>query len=550
MDARNEADTRPEWQQRLGLDLDPVVFFTATGIIVTAVVVAVLFSANVRDFFGDLQAGIATYTGWFFVTTMNVVLVFTIYLLFSPFAGIRLGGQDAKPEFGLRGWFAMLFSAGMGIGLLFYGVAEPLFHYIEPPRADPRSVEAAEQAMQYTFLHWGLHPWGVYALVGLALAFFSFNRGMPLTIRTVFYPLLGERIYAWPGNLIDILATVATLFGVATSLGLGVRQVNAGLDHLLGIGVSPVIQLLLIAGITLIATVSVVRGLEGGIQRLSQFNLIAALALLGFVLVLGPTLFILNALTENIGLYVQNLPGLATWDETYTATDWQEGWTVFYWGWWIAWAPFVGMFIARISKGRTIREFVLGVLLVPTLVTFVWLTVFGNSALYFERFGGGALGAAVQEDVAVSLFVFLEHFPLASLLAALGVVVVITFFVTSSDSGSLVIDMITAGGNPEPPVKQRIFWSVMEGGVAAALLLSGGLVALQAAAISTGLPFAVVILFMCYSVYRGLARYIAVTPQAAERPIEPGGARPPRRAPGSLPAGRRGARPPREPDRR
>lgn len=531
----DDTDSRPEWQQRLGVDLDPVVFFTTAGIVVAAVVASVLFSADLGNFFGALQSGIANYTGWFFVSTMNIVLLFTIYLLFSPFASIRVGGQDAKPEFSTGGWFAMLFSAGMGIGLLFYGVAEPLFHYLEPPRAEPLTVAAAEQAMQFTFLHWGLHPWAVYALVGLALAFFSFNRGMPLTIRSVFYPLLGERIYGWPGNLIDILAAIATLFGLATSLGLGARQINAGLDHLLGIGVSPLIQLVLIVIITAIATISVVRGLEGGIQRLSQFNIVVAFVLLVSVLVLGPTLFILNGFTENVGLYIQNLPSLATWDETYTATHWQAGWTTFYWGWWIAWASFVGMFIARISKGRTIREFVLGVLLVPTLVTFVWMTVFGNSALYIERFGAGGLGAAVQQDVAVSLFVFLENFPFSALLTVLGVIVVITFFVTSSDSGSLVIDTITAGGEPDPPVKQRIFWAVLGGVVAAVLLLSGGLVALQAAAISTALPFAIVILLMCYSVYRGLSRYIAVVPQATERPREPGGVRPPRRKKQQLP---------------
>ena len=518
-------DARPAWQRRLNVHIDPPVFFISAGLILAMVVFTVLFDQTAANAFGTVQAAIANNTGWFFVLVMNVVLLFTVYLVFTPFATIRLGGQGAKPEFSTLGWFAMLFSAGMGIGLLFYGVAEPMFHYVAGPRAEPGTVQAAEQAMQLTFLHWGLHPWAVYALVGLSLAFFSFNRGMPLTIRTIFYPLLGERIDGPIGALIDILATVATLFGVATSLGLGVQQVNAGLDHLFGIGLNTGVQLILIAAITGVATISVVRGLEGGIQRISEFNIFVAGALLLFVLILGPTLFILNALPENIGMYLQNLPTLATWNETYTATTWQNGWTVFYWGWWIAWSPFVGMFIARVSKGRTVREFVLGVLLVPTFVTFVWITVFGDGALWVERFGGGGLATAVQENIPVSLFVFLESFPFALVTSLLGVIVVISFFVTSSDSGSLVIDIITAGGVADPPIPQRVFWAVTEGAVAAALLLGGGLVALQTAAITTGLPFAIVVLLMGFSLWRGMQRYVEAYPQAIERPIEP---RPPR----------------------
>jgi choline/glycine/proline betaine transport protein len=526
--ALHEPDARPAWQRRLNIHVDPPVFFVSAGLILAMVVFTILFEQTAANAFGAVQAAIANNTGWFFVLVMNVVLLFTIYLVFTPFASIRLGGQDAKPEFSTLGWFAMLFSAGMGIGLLFYGVAEPMFHYVAGPRAEPGTVQAAEQAMQLTFLHWGLHPWGIYALVGLALAFFSFNRGLPLTIRTIFYPLLGERIDGPIGALIDILATVATLFGVATSLGLGVQQVNAGLDHLFGIGMNTGVQLLLIAAITGVATISVVRGLKGGIQRISEFNIFVAGGLLLFVLILGPTLFILNALPENIGMYLQNLPTLATWNETYTATTWQNGWTVFYWGWWIAWSPFVGMFIARVSRGRTVREFVLGVLLVPTFVTFVWITVFGDGGLWVERFGPGGLATAVQENIPVSLFVFLENFPFALITSLLGVIVVISFFVTSSDSGSLVIDIITAGGETDPPVPQRIFWAVTEGAVAAALLVGGGLVALQTAAITTGQPFAVVILLMCYSLWRGMQRYVERYPQAVERPVEPRPPRPPK----------------------
>ncbi|MEX2501526.1 MAG: BCCT family transporter, partial [Trueperaceae bacterium] len=535
--SQNDPEERPAWMKRWNLDIDPPVFFISSLLILLMVALTVMFQDAAGTVFGGLQASIANNFGWFFVLVVNVVLIFCVYLVFTPMADIRLGGHDAKSEFTTLGWFSMLFSAGMGIGLLFYGVAEPMFHYVAGPRAEPGTVAAAEQAMQYTFLHWGLHPWSIYALVGLALAFFSFNRGMPLTIRTVFYPLLGERIYGWPGTLIDVLATIATLFGVATSLGLGVQQVNAGLDHLFGIGMNATMQLFLIAGITMIAVVSVVRGLKSGIQRISQFNVIAAAVLLLFVMILGPTLFILNGFVENVGMYLQNFPQLATWTETYTATTWQEGWTVFYWGWWIAWSPFVGMFIARISRGRTIREFILGVMLIPTFVTFVWLTVFGDGALWIERFGAGGLATAVQENIPVSLFVFLESFPLAIASSLLAVVVVISFFVTSSDSGSLVIDIITAAGNPDPPVPQRVFWAVTEGVVAGVLLLGGGLVALQSAAIATGLPFALVLLLMCWSLHRGLKRYIERYPQAVERPIEP---RPLRPAGGRSQASRRG----------
>jgi choline/glycine/proline betaine transport protein len=488
-------------------DVHPWVFFVGGGVIFLGVLITLIMGESADRMFGSVQAAIANYSGWFYVLVMNVVLVFCFYLLASHHSKLRIGGPDAKPEFSTLSWFAMLFSAGMGIGILFYGVAEPMFHYVANPLAEPGSVEAARRAMDFTFLHWGLHPWSVYALVGLGLAFFGFSEGLPLSIRNVFYPLLKERIYGGLGNLIDILATVATLYGVATSLGLGVQQVNAGLSHLFGIPQNAGIQVLLIAGITAIATWSVVRGLDKGIRLLSEVNMYFAAGLMLFVLFLGPTLFIFNGLIENIGYYFQNFPSLATWNETYEGTDWQNGWTVFYWGWWIAWSPFVGMFIARVSYGRTIREYLLGVLLVPVGATFLWMTVFGDSAIFIERFGPGGLAKAVQENIPVSLFVFLENFPLSAVTSILGIIVVITFFVTSSDSGSMVIDIITAGGNPDPPKPQRLFWAILEGTVAAVLLVGGGLVALQTAAITTGLPFACVVLMMCWAVLRGLKDY-------------------------------------------
>ncbi len=509
MDKQKTGDKKQR-RSRFRLDVHPWVFSIAAAIIILSVSFTIFYQRHVGGLFETLQSSIATAAGWFFILTVNLVFIFVIILLLSRYGRIRIGGEDAKPEFSTVGWFSMLFSAGMGIGLLFYGVAEPMFHYVASPLAEPGTVEAAQVAMELSFLHWGLHPWAVYSLVGLSLAFFCFNKGLPLSIRSVFYPVLGKRIYGPLGNVVDILATVATLFGVATSLGLGVQQVNAGLDHLLGIGQNRTIQVLLIAGITAVATWSVVSGLDAGIRRLSELNLTIAGLLALFVLILGPTIFILNGFMENIGSYIQHLPRLATWSETYEATSWQNAWTVFYWGWWIAWSPFVGMFIARVSYGRTVREFLLGVLFVPTIITMAWITIFGNSALYIEMFGAGGIAKAVQDNIPVSLFVLLENFPLDTITSTLTVLVVTTFFVTSSDSGSMVIDIITAGGNPDPPVLQRLFWAILEGVVAAILLVGGGLVALQTAVITTGLPFALVLLFMCYSLWKGFSTYKGV----------------------------------------
>ena len=498
-------------------DINPWVFIISAIMILGFVAASFIFLPELRSTFDETQAWIANSTGWFFVLVTNMILFFVIYLAFSRFAAVRLGGKEARPDYSYLAWFAMLFSAGMGIGLLFYSVAEPMYHLITPPHgAEAGTVMAAEDAMKTTFLHWGLHAWGIYTLVGLSLAYFAFNHKQPLSIRAVFYPLLGDRIHGGWGHAIDILATVATLFGVATSLGLGASQVNAGLEHLFGFEKSHTVQIILIAVITALATVSVVAGLDRGIKRLSEFNMLVALLLLTFVLFIGPTLFILNGFVENIGLYLNDFFYLGFWNETYNGGQWQNGWTVFYWGWWIAWSPFVGMFIARISRGRTIREFIAGVLLVPTLLTFIWLSVFGDSAMYIEMFAGGQMADAVKDNLPRSLFFFLEQLPAAAgyatfpawLLTAvslLAMIVVVTFFVTSSDSGSLVIDMITAGGKPNPPVAQRIFWAVTEGVVAAALLIAGGLSALQTASIATGLPFAILLLLMMVSLHRGLA---------------------------------------------
>ncbi len=493
----------------LKYDIHPWVFFISTAIILLGVILTIWAGEAAQEFFGTIQDGISDYAGWFFILVMNLVLVFCIVLIFTKYSRMRLGGEDAEPEFSVIGWFAMLFSAGMGIGLLFYGVAEPMFHYLSNPLVEDKTLEAARSSMELTFLHWGFHPWAIYAVVGLGIGFFGFSEKLPLSIRNIFYPVLGRRIYGPIGNFIDILATIATLFGVATSLGLGVQQINAGLSHIFDfIPQSAFVQAILIAGITALALWSVIRGLDAGIKFLSQVNIVIAGGLMLFVFILGPTLFILNGFVENTGNYLQSLPSLAFWGETYTDEGgWQNAWTLFYWAWWIAWSPFVGMFIARVSYGRTIREYLAGVLLVPVVVTFVWLSVFGNSAIFLEHFGDGGIAQAVQDNIPVSLFVFLEQFPLGLLTSILAVLVVITFFVTSSDSGSMVIDIINAGGNPDPPKIQRVYWVVLEGLVAAVLLAGGGLVALQSAALATGLPFAVIIFIMCWSLFKGLRRH-------------------------------------------
>lgn len=535
-----------------GLQIHPTVFWTSAGIIISAVILSIFLIHGKDNPFQQIFGWVTANTGWFFITVANLILVFILFLLFSKFGHIRLGGPDAKPEFKIWGWFAMLFSAGMGIGLLFFSVAEPVNHLHAPPRLAAealspelknaiKSVEEeqngessefllsdrkrAELSMVFTFFHWGLHAWAIYALVALSLAYFGFNKGYPLTIRSAFYPIFGKRVDGLLGDVIDILATVATLFGVATSLGLGVQQVYAGIDSVApmpfaedsqfgGVDLARWVQVGLIAAITAVATISVVRGLDKGIRFLSEFNMIVAAALLLFVFMVGPKIFLLDSLVQNIGNYFQHLFEISFWTEAYRGegAGWQHNWTIFYWAWWIAWSPFVGMFIARVSKGRTLRVFILGVLLVPTALTFLWLTVFGNTAIFQEIFAEEktvistflAEGADYDREMPKALFTMLQSLPLGLITSVIATIVIITFFVTSSDSGSLVIDIITAGGHPDPPVGQRIFWAVLEGVVAASLLLGGGLKALQTGAILSGLPFAVVLLIMCYGLYKGL----------------------------------------------
>lgn len=487
-------------------DVHKPVFWPSVFLIATMIITTLLLGDQAEDLFNTIQNAITETGGWFFVIAVNIFLIFSLFIAFSRFGSIRLGGKDAEPDFSTLAWFAMLFSAGMGIGIMFWSVAEPIFHYLSPPMADAETVEAAQQAMNLTYLHWGFHAWGIYAVVGLSLGFFAFNRGLPLSFRSVFYPLIGDRIKGWIGDVIDILAVLATLFGLATSLGLGVLQVSAGLDHVFGLPDNIYVQVGIIVAITGVATVSVVLGIDKGVRVLSELNVrIAALFLL-FVVLVGPTIFIFDSFIQNFGGYLNSAATFSFWTESYSGSDWQNSWTIFYWAWWISWSPYVGMFIARISKGRSVKEFVLGVLIVPSIITFLWMSAFGGSAINLEMSGTGNIGDAVNENVATALFVFLEQFPLEMVTSIIAIVLILSFFVTSSDSGSLVIDGLTSGGKLDAPVGQRIFWAQTEGMVAAILLIGGGLSALQTASISTGLPFAVILLVMCYSLHQGLKR--------------------------------------------
>ena len=497
-------------------DIHAPVFFPAAVIILTTIVVSFFYSDSIVSVFSDFQETTATHAGWFFIVAMNVFVVAALIFAFSKTGNIRLGGKNARPEFSTFSWFSMLFSAGLGIGLLFYGVAEPIFHYSNPPLPVDNPVEQASDAMLYTFLHWGLHGWTPYVIVGLALAFFTYNKGLPLTISSLFYPLIGEKTKGWIGHSIDIIAVIATLFGLATTLGIGVQQIASGLNYLFGITNDVDTHIILIAGITLAATASVILGLDKGVRFLSVINMRLALLFLAGLLFIGPTSHLLDGFIENTGNYFNSLIKLGTWTESYSSGNWQHSWTVFYWAWWISWSPFVGMFIARVSKGRTVREFVLGVLLVPTLLVLLWMSVFGGTAIFLETNGIGNIAEAVNNDLSTALFVLLNEFPFSSVTSFVGIFLVTIFFVTSSDSGSLVIDSITSGGKLDAPVGQRVFWALCEGAVAASLLFAGGLKALQSAVISAGLPFALILLVAIYALWRELKNNLKKARQKAE----------------------------------
>ena len=482
------------------------VFVPAVLVITLMVIGTISNPERAGVLFADILAYVTVTFGWFYMLSVAIFLVFTVSVAFTSWGNIKLGPDHAEPEYSFFAWFAMLFSAGYGIALLFFGVAEPVLHYASPPAGVAQTVGAAKQAMQIAFFHWGFHIWAIYGLVGLSLAYFAFRHGLPLSMRSTLYPLIGERIHGPIGHAVDTFAILGTMFGIATTLGLSVTQINAGLNYLWpSIPVSVTVQIIAIAAITGLATLSVVAGMDKGVKRLSILNIILAFALMIFVFAVGPTVFILNTFMENTGSYLSNIVERTFSLQAYTSSDWIGNWTLFIFGWTIAWAPFVGLFIAKISRGRTIRQFVVGVMLVPTIFTFLWFSVFGDTALHLIMVDGYTeLIDQVQADHAVALFKLLEHLPFSSIVSFLTVILIVTFFVTSSDSGSLVIDSLASGGAVNTPVWQRVFWATTEGVVAAALLLAGGLGALQTATIVSAFPFAIIMLIATAGMWRAL----------------------------------------------
>ncbi|MBV7392745.1 BCCT family transporter [Mameliella sediminis] len=513
-----------------GMDIHNPVFLISGLSVVAFVFYALALPEQAESLFGTLRPWLTSTFDWFFMSAANVFVLFCLLLIVLPLGNVRIGGAEATPDYSYLGWFAMLFAAGMGIGLMFFGVLEPAYYFGTPwgdaplgavrPFAEdgtliPENVESARRmALAATSYHWALHPWAIYAVVALALALFSYNKGLPLTIRSAFYPVLGERVWGWPGHVIDVIAVFATLFGLATSLGFGATQANAGLEKLFGLPNTTTVQVVLISLITAVALVSVLRGLDGGVKVLSEINMGLALLLLLFVLFSAGFVGLMTDFGKGLVAYAQEVIPLSMpfgrEDDGY-----REGWTAFYWAWWISWSPFVGMFIARVSRGRTVREFVICVLLIPSFVCVLWMSVFGGAAIndMIANPETSAVKANVIDNYSpeLSLFALLESLPLSSVTSVIGIVLVIVFFVTSSDSGSLVIDTITAGGKVDAPVPQRVFWCVFEGAIAIVLLIGGGLASLQAMAISIGLPFTVVLLFMCFGIWRGLLSERRVT---------------------------------------
>ena len=506
-----------------GLDIHNPVFLISGLSVVAFVILSLMFQAQAAQFFAWLRPAITTTFDWFFLSAANIFVIFAIVLCVTPMGKIRLGGQDAKPDYSYLGWFAMLFAAGMGIGLMFFGVSEPMSHFgssmggisVEngirtdwaPLGAAAGDIEGARNlAMAATIFHWGLHPWAIYAIVALALAFFAYNHNLPLTLRSAFYPLLGERVWGWWGHIIDITAVFATLFGLTTSLGFGTTQALAGFNFLFGWGTGSVAVFVLVSVITAIALISVLRGLDGGVKVLSEINMALAVLLLLFIILVGPTGDILTAIFSGGVAYLKELIPLST-PFGREDVNFSQGWTSFYWAWWVSWSPFVGMFIARVSRGRTVREFVTCVILIPTIFCIIWMGAFCGTAISQVIADASAPVAAAAQEL--KLFEMVKGFPFTSFLSIIGIILVLVFFITSSDSGSLVIDTITAGGKEDAPVAQRIFWCTFEGLVAIVLLLVGGseaIGALQAMAVSTGLPFTLVLLGMCVSLYIGLSQ--------------------------------------------
>ncbi len=508
--------------------MSPAATISSMLIVTLFVLGGALYPDAAASLFDAVSGGILSHFKWYYIAIVALMLVFCVVLACSRFGRLRLGSDDARPEYGLFSWFAMLFSAGMGIGLVFWSIAEPIYHFQSNPFiTEGLTPEAAEVAMRITFFHWGLHPWAIYVVVGLSLAYFSYRQNLPLTIRSALYPLIGRRIYGWMGHAADTLAVFGTVFGVATSLGLGVSQINTGLNHLFGMEVSITNQLVLILVISAIATASVLSGIGRGVKWLSEINIWLTVAILLFLLVYGPTRYLLQSYVQGVGDYLAHVVPMSTWTDASKDGQWQSWWTVFYWAWWMSWSPFVGMFIARISKGRTIREFICGVLLVPTLLGMLWLTLFGGSALYLEltntvtnaagdvsaAIGEAGIVAAVTENVTTALYATLTQLDggtMGYLASVLATVLVALYFITSADSGTLVVTTILSMGNENPPRSQRVLWGMAVAAVAAILMLAGGLKALQTAAIIAAFPFSAVIMVMMWGLFRALHQEMPV----------------------------------------
>ncbi|EIV1737016.1 BCCT family transporter [Vibrio parahaemolyticus] len=501
-----------------GLDIHNRVFAISGMAIVLFVVATLTFRQQVEPFFAGLRAWLVSNLDWFFLASGNVFVIVCLVLIVTPLGRVRIGGTEATPDYSYAGWLAMLFAAGMGIGLVFFGVSEPMSHFssalggvnIEngvrtdwaPLGGAVGDTDAASAlGMAATIYHWALHPWSIYALLALGLAIFSFNKGLPLTMRSIFYPLFGERVWGWVGHIIDILAVVATVFGLATSLGYGASQAATGLNFLFGVPMTDTTQVVLIVVITALALISVVAGLDSGVKRLSEINMILAAMLLFFVIIVGPTMAILTGFFDNIASYITNIPALSMPFKR-EDVNYSQGWTAFYWAWWISWSPFVGMFIARVSRGRSVREFIICVILIPSTVCVLWMTAFGGTAI--SQYVNDGYEAVFNAELPLKLFAMLDVMPFAEITSVVGIILVVVFFITSSDSGSLVIDTIAAGGKVDAPTPQRVFWCTFEGLVAIALMLGGGLAAAQAMAVTTGLPFTIVLLVATVSLIKGL----------------------------------------------
>ncbi|EAQ63472.1 transporter, BCCT family protein [Marinomonas sp. MED121] len=489
----------------------PIIAVGSAVLVMAFVLFTVIDPAYASSIYSAAKGFIAAELAWYYIGLISFFLFFAVWLAFSRYGDIRLGKDSDRPEFSNFAWFSMLFGAGIGIGILFWSIAEPIYHFQSNPlisEAQQQTVEAAQVAMRISIFHWGLHGWGLFAVIGLILAYFSYRKGLPLSIRSSLYPIFGDRIYGPIGHAADLLAVFGTVFGIATSLGLGAQQMNAGLSYLTGVEISTSNQIILIAVLSIIATASVLTGLNKGIRILSELNMHLTILILVLFIIFGPTAYVLGAFFTNIGDYLFHAVELGLWVDPNPEGQWQGWWTIFYWGWWIAWAPFCGVFIARISKGRTIREFVLGVLVAPTILAAFWITIFGNTAMFVELFGAGGITEAVNADTTMALFTTIEAMGAGSVItlviSAICTLMLITYFVTSADSATLVICTLISMGDEQPPVKYRVFWGFAIGAVAAVLLYAGGLKALQTASIVAALPFSFIVILATYGLIKSL----------------------------------------------